>query len=141
MVSLTKLQKNFPKHYLVNRYIQQLESSWTNGRYFLGGQIPLFPDETILEETIAIVEAKNNDTSSIVNSWEYASVERARHDIEEFKILFNLYKKRQRLNGLFRAIVFWISPARKRATEKVFHPSNLKVITDVKTGEYTMTFI
>jgi len=39
----------------------------------------------------------------------------------------------RRLNGLFRVIVFWISPARKRATEKVFHPkSNFlkKMFTD-----------
>ena len=35
-------------------------------------------------------------------------------------------RRRSRLRGLFKAIVFWLVPARRRAAAKVFHPARLE---------------
>lgn len=131
MITLNKLAKVFPRHYLVNRYLKQCDESWAKGRYYLGGQVPLYPDDKISYENILEVSNKLFvDISDVANSWELASIKRAESDFLEFQDLMNTYKRVVKYNGLLRAIVFWILPARKRATERVFHPNNLKFILD-----------
>lgn len=125
MVTLNKLKKKFPEHYLVNRFLSQLNDSWTGGKFYLGGQIPLGPDDEITNEIICKVLEIQSQPCEITNSWEQASVERSKRDMIEFMTLYNDYYRCVKYNGILRSIVFWISPARKRAAEKVFHPSNL----------------
>jgi len=38
--------------------------------------------------------------------------------------------RRRRFNGVLRAVVFWLSPARKRAAEVVFHPDRCRLRGD-----------
>ena len=128
MTTLNKLKTKIPNHHLVNRYLKQIEESWTYGRYYIGGQVPLYPSDII---TYAII----NDVSEklfigphyITNSIEMASLERAQSDFIEFQDMMESYKRMVRYNGLLRALVFWISPARKRAAERVWHPNNLYI--------------
>jgi len=131
MITLHKIVKIFPNHYLINRYFKQLNESWTQGRYYLGGQVPLYIDDEITPEIILKVsEILFLGPQDVANSWEMASVQRAQSDFIEFQDLLETYKRVVRLNGLLRALVFWIVPARKRAAEKVWHPSNVMINSD-----------
>lgn len=120
--------KRFPTHYLINRYAKQINESWTQGRYYLGGQVPLHLDDEITPDIILDVSEKLFiGPQDVANSWEMASVQRAQSDFIEFQHMLETYKRVIKYDGLFRALVFWIAPARKRATEKVWHPSNLEI--------------
>ena len=131
MITLHKIVKIFPNHYLINRYFKQLNESWTQGRYYLGGQVPLYIDDEITHEIILKVsEILFLGPQDVANSWEMASVQRAQSDFIEFQDLLETYKRVVRFNGLLRALVFWIVPARKRAAEKVWHPSNVMINSD-----------
>ena len=131
MITLRKLLKIFPKHRLVNRYLRQIDESWTKGRYYLGGQVPLHIDDNITGDIILDVSHRLFvQPADITNSWEMASVQRAQSDFIEFQDLMETYKRVVRFNGIFRALIFWIIPARKRATEKVWHPSNVEINDD-----------
>jgi len=131
MITLHKIVKIFPNHYLINRYFKQLNESWTQGRYYLGGQVPLYIDDEITPEIILKVsEILFLGPQDVANSWEMASVQRAQSDFIEFQDLLETYKRVVRFNGLLRALVFWIVPARKRAAEKVWHPSNVMINSD-----------
>lgn len=131
MITLHKLVKTFPNHYLINRYSKQLNESWTEGRYYLGGQIPLHLDDDITGRIILDISEKLFiGCQDVANSWEMASVQRAQSDFIEFQDLMETYKRIVRFNGIFRALIFWIIPARKRATEKVWHPSNIEINDD-----------
>ena len=131
MITLHKIVKIFPKHYLINRYFKQLNESWTQGRYYLGGQVPLYIDDEITPSIILeISEILFLGPQDVANSWEMASVQRAQSDFIEFQDLLETYKRVVRFNGLLRALVFWIIPARKRAAEKVWHPSNVMINSD-----------
>jgi hypothetical protein len=131
MITLHKLVKQFPNHYIINRYTKQLNENWAEGRYYLGGQVPLHLDDNITADILL-------DVSHILfvqpidaaNSCEMASIQRAQSDFIEFQDLIETYKRVVRFNGIFRALIFWIIPARKRASEKVFHPSNLEINND-----------
>jgi len=131
MITLHKIVKIFPKHYLINRYFKQLNESWTQGRYYLGGQVPLYIDDEITPSIILeISEILFLGPQDVANSCEMASVQRAQSDFIEFQDLLETYKRVVRFNGLLRALVFWIVPARKRAAEKVWHPSNVMINSD-----------
>jgi len=131
MITLHKIVKIFPKHYLINRYAKQLNESWTQGRYYLGGQVPLQLDDEITQSIILKVsEILFLGPQDVANSWEMASVQRAQSDFIEFQDLLETYKRVVRFNGLLRALIFWIVPARKRAAEKVWHPSNVMINSD-----------
>ena len=131
MITLNKLIKYFPNHYIINRYAKQVDESWTKGRYYLGGQIPLVVDDAVTYDIILEISRRLfTDTIEITNSCEMASVQRAQSDFLEFQDLLETYKRVVRFNGLLRALVFWIIPARKRATENVWHPSNVMINSD-----------
>ena len=129
MITLRKLINKFPTHYLINKYVRQLNESWTDGRYYLGGQVPLYIDDKITGSILLDVSEKLFIGPHYYNSCEAASVQKAQSDYIEFQDLMEAYKRAVRFNGLLRALVFWIIPARKRAAEKIWHPSNL-IIND-----------
>ena len=59
-----------------------------------------------------------------------ASIQRSEQELAHFRDLYTDYLRIKTYNGLLRAIVFWLAPARKRATERVFHPDNLIIESD-----------
>ena len=131
MITLHKLVNRFPTHYLINRYAKQINESWTQGRYYLGGQVPLYLDDEITPDIILDVSEKLFiGPQDVANSWEMASVQRVQSDFIEFQHMLETYKRVIKYDGLFRALVFWIAPARKRATEKVWHPNNICIVND-----------
>ena len=134
MVNLLQLKKYaeqtnnmFNALYIIDDYIKMTEESWSNGKYYLGGQVPLHITENITDAHLKLVEEKNKSAiaQGACNSWEQGSMERVFHELNVMKSLIDNYLRIPRMNGLLRALVFWIVPARKRATEKVFHPSNM----------------
>ena len=131
MITLNKLVQKFPTNYLINRYVKQTNETWTKGKYYLGGQVPLNIDDEITGDIMYDVHHRTFiQARDIANSWEMASVQRAETDFLEFQDLVNTYKRIVKYNGILRALVFWIIPARKRATEKIWHPNNLCIIGD-----------
>ena len=114
--------------YTINSYIKTTEESWSKGKYYLGGQLPLDISEEITDEHIKFVEEKNASSDYACNSWENMSMQKSFREMDVIKLLIDSYIRNRRkliMNGLLRAIVFWLSPARKRAAEKIFHPSKI----------------
>ena len=130
MPTLTALLEQFPSEAVLQVYLSETRESWANGHFYLGGHIKLKPDDDITDAQISAVIQANQGALSPANSWEMMSVARHDRNFELFSDTFHRYVRRKRLNGLLRSVVFWLSPARKRATEKVFHPSNLAVGPD-----------
>ena len=123
MVSITKLIKHFPNDDILIKYKNQTNESWTNGKYYLCGHLQLNLDDHITQEQLNFIHNKNTSAYAC-NSWEMASVYRFKNEEEHIKQLIEIYTRKKIINGLFRVIVFWLSPARKRAAEKVFHPES-----------------
>ena len=130
MVSLKQLKlyaekNNCNELITIDKYIQSSTESWTNGKYYYGGQIPLDLNTDITCDHFVQVEEKNKNAGGPFNSWESASIYIAEKELTDMKSIIDKYYRKARYNGLLRSIVFWLSPARKRATEKVFHPSKM----------------
>jgi len=95
------------------------------GTFFLGDSVQFKLTDTITDTIIRelksfIFYSSGDSCCTIIH-----------HDMstEDLIILIQLYEeyklRKIRMNGLLRVIVFWLSPARKRAAEKVFHPNNM----------------
>ena len=130
MPTLMTMLRQYPKDWVLNRYIQCSRETWSKGSFYLGGQVKLGIDDEITWEHIADVTSIQSQPMDITNSWELGSIQRSGRDFSHFRDLYTEYMRIKKFNGLLRAIVFWLSPARKRATEKVFHPDNLILESD-----------
>ena len=116
--------------YITSKYIDM--SKWNRGQYVLGGQIVLKPQDNITENIIKEMqsllyysEGHHWNTCDIITALENKDINIIVELIEEIRI------QKIRMNGLLRSIVFWLSPARKRATEYVFHPSRINLAIDI----------
>ncbi len=130
MPTLMTMLRQYPKDWVLNRYIQCSRETWSKGSFYLGGQVKLGIDDEITWLHLAEVHGKQAQPIEITNSWEMGSIQRSGQDFSHFRDLYIDYLRIKTYNGLLRAIVFWLSPARKRATEKVFHPDNLILESD-----------
>ena len=137
MPTLMSMLREYPKDWVLNRYIQCSRESWSKGCFYLGGQVKLGIDDEITWLHLAEVQGKISGPMEIANSWEQASIQRSQKDFSHFRDIYLDYLRKKTYSGILRAIVFWLSPARKRATEKVFHPDNLKLHRD-ESGELTL---
>lgn len=120
--------KNEDALYVITRYIDNSK----NNCYVLGGMIVLKLHDNITTMIIKEVqsllyysEGESINTENIITVLENQEVNILVGLIEEMRI------QKLRMNGLLRAIVFWLSPARKRATECVFHPSRIDFTVEV----------
>ena len=125
MPTLMTMLRAHPKDWVLNRYIQCSRETWSKGVFYLGGQLKLGIDDEITWKHITDVTSNQSQPMVIANSWENASIQRSEQEFSHFRDLYTDYMRVKKFNGLLRAIVFWLSPARKRATEKVFHPDRL----------------
>ena len=121
--------KNEDAIYVLSRYIDMTEHS---SCYVLGGMVVLKLNDNITTMIIKEVqsllyysEGESMNTENIIAILENKDVNVLVELMEEMRI------QKLRMNGLLRAIVFWLSPARKRAAEYVFHPSKIDFIIDV----------
>ena len=111
MPSLNQLIDMFPDNEIILKHKKQTYESWSNGKYYLCGHIHLDVDEDITNKHLEMI-CENNKNAHPCNSWEMGSIYKSR---SEYDIIMDLMKTRmRRLNGIFRVIVFWISPARKK---------------------------
>jgi hypothetical protein len=122
--------RQYPEDWVLNRYIQCSRESWSNGVFYIGGQLKLGIDDEITWQHLADVTSIQSQPHDIANSWEFASIQRSEQEFSHFRDIYTDYLRIKKFNGLLRAIVFWLSPARKRATEKIFHPDNLMTVED-----------
>lgn len=130
MPTLMNMFRQYPNDLVINRYINCSHESWSKGSFYLGGQLKLGIYEEITWQHLADVTAKQAEPHDITNSWEMGSIQRSEQEFSHFRDLYTDYRRMNACNGLLRAVVFWLSPARKRATEKVFHPNNLFIGED-----------
>ena len=131
LVELSDFAKSFEYKYeealyILNKYENMAKGNWYNGCYFLGGQIQMKLTDDITSSIIKEVDSLLYYSSG--TSWNSGDlIDLLTHN--DFNIIKDLIEEHRlhklRMNGLLRVIVFWLSPARKRATEKVFHPSRI----------------
>ena len=92
--SLADLVIFAPSEPVVDHYITQTKSDWTKGKYWLGGQITLFPDDKITDAIINKVQNMFDDSDSYMcNSFEMASVLRAQNQLSQIKNLVKRYRE------------------------------------------------
>ena len=131
MPTLMSMLRQYPEDWVLNRYIQCSRESWSNGVFYIGGQLKLgIDDEITWQHLVEVTYMQFRGDSPPINQWELASIQRSEQEFSHFRDLYTDYIRMKKFNGLLRAIVFWLSSARKRAAEKVFHPDNLMTVED-----------
>jgi hypothetical protein len=125
----TLASENKDALYVISKYIDMTKKT---GNYVLGGMIELHIGDNITLNIIKEVqsllyysEGDSFNTENIVTILENNEIKLIVGLIEELRL------QKLRMNGLLRAIVFWLSPARKRAAEYVFHPSRIQFNVDI----------
>lgn len=120
------VSKNDDALYITKRYIDSVTHKCNQNMYVLGGMIPLKLNDDItpfiikeVQSMLYYSEGESMNSENIIIIIENNDIKILSRLIEEMRI------QKLRMNGLLRAIVFWLSPARKRATEYVFHPSRM----------------
>ena len=114
--------KNEDALFVTSRYIDMAKNNY----FVLGGMVELKLNDNITTMIIKEVqsllyysEGESMNTENIIAILENRDINILVGLIEEMRL------QKLCMNGLLRAIVFWLSPARKRATEWVFHPSRI----------------
>lgn len=92
--SLSDLVIFAPSNSAVIQYIAHTKSKWSNGKYWLGGQIQLSPDEKITNILITNVNKIYNDTNDYAyNSFELASIRHAKSNFEQIQDVVKQYRE------------------------------------------------
>ena len=113
--SLIQLSKFVPKNedeqsiynidaekYIIQKYIDDSKSSWAKGKYYLGGQIQLDPNEPITPELFKKAWKPFLDGSCdyYCNSAEYASLLVSKSGLSSIETIVKKYIKVQIMNEL-----------------------------------------
>ena len=88
--------------YIIQKYIDDTKASWSKGKYWLGGQIELDPNNPITPELLAkawkpYTDGSCNDYS---NSFEYASIMSAKAGLSNINKIVKKYIEIQKLRIL-----------------------------------------
>lgn len=88
--------------YIIQQYIDDTKSSWSKGKYWLGGQINLDPNEPITPELFKKAWKLYLDGSCdyYCNSAEYASVLRGKSGLTSIETIVRKYIKVRIMNEL-----------------------------------------
>ena len=88
--------------YIIQKYIDDTKSEWFNGKYYLGGQIKLDPNEPITPELLAKAWKPYSDGScnDYCNSFEYASIMSAKAGLSSINKIIKKYIEIQKLRIL-----------------------------------------
>ena len=86
------------KETVIEEYLIDTQSRWSEGKYYLGGQIKLDPDDVITDELIKMVNDIYSKPSEMYycNSAEMASVWRSMQHITELTAILKRYKEIQK---------------------------------------------
>ncbi len=86
------------KETVIQEYLADTKSSWSGGKYWLGGQFKVGPDEpitpTLLSKADKLLQAASSDYCC--NSAEMASVWRAQRQFSEIKTIVQRYEDIQK---------------------------------------------
>jgi hypothetical protein len=90
--SLLELAVFAPSESIVIDYIAETKTSWSKGKYWLGGHIPINPNDKITEKLIQKVQKMNDESDGYAcNSAEMASIWRAKSQFSQIKDLVQRY--------------------------------------------------
>jgi hypothetical protein len=85
--------------YIIQKYIDDTKSSWSKGKYYLGGQLKLDPNDPITPELIkkAWKPFLDGSCNDYCNSFEYASILGAKRGLESIVKIVGKYIEVQKL--------------------------------------------
>jgi hypothetical protein len=88
--------------YIIQKYIDDSKSSWAKGKYYLGGQITLDPNEPITPELFKKAWKPFSETGGdyFCNSAEYASILGAKNGLTSIHKIVGKYIEVQKLRIL-----------------------------------------
>jgi hypothetical protein len=96
--SLLELAAFAPSETIVTEYIAETKASWSKGKYWLGGQIPMNPNDKITDKLIQKVQKMNDESDGYAcNSAEMASIWRAKSQFSQIKDLVQRYQNKCRI--------------------------------------------
>jgi len=81
---------------VLTKYFKDTTESWSKGKFYLGGQIPMNPNEEITLLKIDNVKKINEQKmihGGYCNSWEMASVSAAERQLNEIEIILKKYQE------------------------------------------------
>jgi hypothetical protein len=79
---------------VVTEYIKCTKETWTNGNYWLGGQLKLSQTEKITDALINNVRKINAESYYYAcNSWEMASIQRSQRQFSEIIVVVKRYRE------------------------------------------------
>ena len=82
---------------VLTSYFDDTKSTWSNGTFYLGGQIKMNPDEEItldkIKEVRKISKQREIEYGGACNSWEMASIWRAERQLSEIEVLVKIYSE------------------------------------------------
>jgi hypothetical protein len=86
--------------YIIQQYLDDSKSSWAKGKYYLGGQIRMNPNDPITPELLNDVKKLFDVSGDYCNSFEYGSILRAKSGLQNIETIVNKYNEIQRLRIL-----------------------------------------
>lgn len=89
MTTLQTLSKKYPNEHVIIYYMSETKEKWTNGKYYIGGHLPISPSDIITKQLIQSVD-NINTTKLPFHSIENRSIYNHNERFTEFK---NILKK------------------------------------------------
>jgi hypothetical protein len=87
--------------YIIQKYLNDANSSYTKGKYYLGGQIQLDPNDPLTSEIIKRTwKAISDACDYYCNSFEYASMLNSKNGLISIEKIVEKYIKVQKLRVL-----------------------------------------
>jgi hypothetical protein len=84
--------------FIIQEYLDNSKSSWSNGKYYLGGQIQLNPNDKITPELFKTAWKMMDDSGyDYTNSFEYFSVLNSKRGLTSIEKIVNKYIEIQKL--------------------------------------------
>ena len=82
---------------VLNSYFDDTKSTWSNGMFYLGGQIKMKPDEEItidkIKEVRKISKQREIEYGGPCNSWEAASINNHNNKLNQMEEIIKAYTK------------------------------------------------
>jgi hypothetical protein len=100
---------NVCKKDVINEYLQDTKSTWSNGTFYLGGFIKMKPDEEITMNKIDKANAmreKSLAENGVCNSAEMSSVWRSERQLKEIKEIITKYEEIYKLRTINKLLKF-----------------------------------
>lgn len=91
--SLLDLLAFVPSDRAVNEYIDDTKSSWLKGKYWLGGQIKLSPNDKITEQLLNQVQQIQDEPYDAYNGAELASIWRAKRQFSQIQTAVHHFRE------------------------------------------------